>query len=165
MRYSVLLLLLVGLPLLASPAQDEEKKQAKEPPRYGFDNNPLYLQKTPKDAMASILKAIDNQRVDYLLAQLADPPFVDRQVEGFKALFPSAKDDARTLLAFDKLVAETNRYFQSDPTLLKQLRKFARDAEWEMGDEVASGTLKDVPGRKVFLKKIGERWYLENRQQ
>jgi hypothetical protein len=165
MRYSFLLLLL-ALPLLASAAQDEEKRPAKEPPRYGFDCNPiLYPQKTPKDAMASIIKAIDNKRVDYMLAQLADPKFVDRHVDDFKPLFPNAKDDAQTFLAFDKLVAETVHYFESDPILVRQLRKFARDADWEVNEDAATGTVKDLPARKVFMKKIGERWFMDNKQQ
>ena len=164
MRHS--LLLLVAVPLLTASAQDEEKKAPKDRPRYGFDYNPtIYPQNTPKDTLASILKAIDNQRVDYMLAQLAEPKFVDQQVNAYRSQFPSAKDDAQTFLAFDKLVAETTRYYQSDPILVKQLRKFARDAEWETGDDVASGAVKDVAARKVNMKKIGERWYIENKQQ
>lgn len=166
MRYSFLLLLLLAPPLLGSAAQDDEKKAPKDLPRYGFDYNPvLYPQKTPKEALASVIKAIDSQRVDYMLAQLADPKFVDQQVDDFRALFPRAKDNAQTFLAFDKLVAGTVAYFQSDPILVKQLRKFARDAEWEVNEDAATAALKDVPARKVYMKRIGERWFLENRQQ
>lgn len=164
MRYSLFLLLLLALPLVA--AQDEEKKTPQEPPRYGFEYNPvLYPQKTPKDAMASVIKAIDNKRVDYMLAQLAEPTFVDRQVDDFKPQFPNARDDAQKFLAFDKLVAETVHYFDSDPILVKQLRKFAHDAEWDVNEDAATGTVKDLPARKVFMKKIGERWFMENKQQ
>ena len=34
-----------------------------------------YPQATPKEALSSVLKAIDNKRIDYLLAQLSDPLF------------------------------------------------------------------------------------------
>jgi hypothetical protein len=149
---------------LTVAAQDE--KADKESARYGFDYNPaLYPQKTPNEALKSIVKAIDNKRVDYLLAQLADPKYVDAQVATYRALFTKGKDEARTFLAFDRLANETVEYFASDPVLVKELRLFARDAKWEVEDEVATGSVKDVPGRKVFLKHIGERWFLENRQQ
>ena len=164
MRQAACSVLLLLLPALVATAQDDEKK--KEPPRYGFDYNPtLFPQKAPKELMASVIKAIDIQRVDYLLAQLADPKFVDAQVGDYKALFPKAKDEARTFLAFDKLVGETVQYFTSDPILVKELRRFAREADWDVNEDAAVGTVKDVAARKVFLKRVGERWFLENRQQ
>jgi hypothetical protein len=154
-------LVLSALLAVVVPAQEPQ-----DPPRYGFDYNPiLYPQKKPEDAIKSIVKAIDAKRVDYLLAQLADPKFVDAQVADYRASFPKGKEDARTFLAFDRLVSDTVEYFLSDPILVKELRKFARDATWDIEDQLATGTLKDVPARKVFLKRIGERWFLENRQQ
>jgi hypothetical protein len=159
-----LLGLAVFLPVLfalTAAAQDE-----KDAPRYGFDyNHALYPQKKPDEAIRSIVKAIDGKRIDYLLAQLADPKYVDSQVAQYKALYTKGKDDARTFLAFDRLVNETVEYYLSDPILLKELRMFARDGKWDVEEDVATGTVKDVPARKVFLKKIGERWFLENRQQ
>jgi hypothetical protein len=161
MRYPIVLAgLLVLLAALAAPAQD------KGTPRYGFDHVPnVYAQKTPKEAVASVVKAIDANRIDYLLAQLADPKYVDRQVADYKAFFPSAKDEARTFLAFDKLVSETAAYFQSDPVLIRELRLFAREGTWDVNEDIATGSVKEVPARKVFLRRMGERWYMENRQQ
>jgi hypothetical protein len=169
MRYRLLLPALT-LPLLVAfaAAQNEEKKpQPKIGARYGFDYAPdLYPQKSPKDAMKSIIKAIDAKRVDYLLAQLADPKFVDDQVAQQRAALPGkGTPESRELLAFDRLVADTIQYFRDDPVLLRELRLFARDAAWEVEENVATGTVKDVPARKVFLKKLGDRWFLENRQQ
>jgi hypothetical protein len=161
-------LLLAALPALTAAAQDEEKKP---PPmvdlrRYGFDYSPqLYPQKSPKDAIKSIVKAIDAKRVDYLLAQLADPKYVDARVAEYKAFFPKGKDEVRALLAFDRLVSETVAYYLDDPLLVRELRLFARDAAWDVADDVATGTVKEVPARKVFLRQIGDRWFLENRQQ
>jgi hypothetical protein len=158
-------LLLPMLAALMATAQDE--KPAKEGVRYGFDyNQSLYPQKTPAETIGSIVKAIDNKRIDYMLAQIAEPKFVDGQVAQYKALFTKGKDEARTFLAFDRLVNETIEYFLSDPVLVKELRQFAnKDAKWEVEDDVATGTVKGVPARKVFFKRIGERWFLENRQQ
>jgi len=152
--------------LVAMTATAQDEKPDKESARFGFDYTPsLYPQKTPNEAVKSIVKAIDNKRVDYLLAQLADPKYVDAQVAQYRALFTKGKEEARTFLAFDRLVNETVEYFLSDPVLVKELRLFARDAKWDVEDDVAAGSVKDVPGRKVFLKHIGERWFLENRQQ
>ena len=133
-------LLLLVLPALAPSAQDEEKKPPKERPRYGFEASPiLYPQATPKETIASVVKAIDAQRVDYMLAQLADPKFVDTQVAEYRRLFPNSKGDAQEFFAFDKLVNETVAYYLSDPILLRELRLFARDGVWEMADDAATG--------------------------
>jgi hypothetical protein len=149
---------------LAATAQDD-KPPPKEAPRYGFSYNDLYSQKSPKDAIQSVVKAIDARRVDYLLAQIAEPKFVDGQVAQYRQQFTKGKDETQTFLAFDKLVSDTVDYFLGDPILIKELRLFARDGMWDVADDVATGTAKGVPSRKVFFKRIGERWFLENKQQ
>jgi hypothetical protein len=143
-------------------AQDEEKKVA---PRFGFAYNAeLYPQKKPDEALKSIVKAIDAKRIDYLLAQLADPKFVDAQIAEFKATIKMGDPEQRAFAAFQKLVEVTNDYFQADPALIKELRLFAQGGKFEIEDTLATGTLKGSP-RKVFMRQIGERWFLENRQQ
>jgi hypothetical protein len=159
--------LLIVLPTVAPTAQDEEKKTPpKDLPRYGFDYVPtLYPQKAPKEALTSIVKAIDDRRIDYLLAQLADPKYVDAQVNEYRAQFATSKPEAQAFLAFDRLVQDTVRYFLSDPVLIRELRMFSRDAVWEVADDVATGVHKDVPARKMVMRRVGERWFLENKQQ
>ncbi len=143
-------------------AQEPEKLAI----RFGLDVNPdLYPQKTPQITLQSIVKAYDNKRMDYLLAHLAEPRFVDETVAAYKNSLRKGDDKSRQFLAFDRLVSETTQYFLDDPTLLKELRRFAKDAEWETSDGQAVGTLKSVQGRKVFLHKYENRWFLENRQQ
>jgi hypothetical protein len=150
----------------AASAQIEEKPVPKDVLRYGFDYVPtLYSQNAPKEALASILKAIDDRRVDYLLAQLADPKYVDAQVAEYRAQFPQGKPEGQTFLAFDRLVQDTTQYYLRDPVLVRELRMFSRDGTWDVADDVATGVHKDVPARKMFLRRIGERWFLENRQQ
>jgi len=134
--------------------------------RYGFDVNvPFYPQKTPQEALLSISKASDNNRVDYLLAHLADPRFVDETVARYKDSVPQGSEKAKVFLAFDRLVKETGQYFLEDPSLLKELRRFAKEGEWEINDNQAVGSLKSIQGRKVFLRKLEDRWFLENKQQ
>jgi hypothetical protein len=142
------------------------QEPAKLANRFGLDVNPdLYPQKTPQDTLQSIVKAYENKRMDYLLAHLADPRFVDETVADYKNSLRQGAEKSRQFLAFDRLVSETTQYFLDDPTLLKELRRFAKDAEWETNDSQSIGTLKSVQGRKVFLRKHENRWFLENRQQ
>ena len=143
-------------------AQDEVKLGK----RYGFDANlNFYPQKTPQEALLSMVKAIESKRIDYLLAHLADPRFVDETVTEYKSSIRQGGDQAKVFLAFDRLVSETTQYFLEDPTLMKELRRFGKEGEWEANETQATGTLKTVQGRKVFLRKIEDRWFLENKQQ
>jgi len=122
--------------------------------RYAIPANlRLYPQSTPKEALASVLTAIDNKRIDYLLAQLTDPAFVDRRV---KNLYGGD---------FAELVRETTAKLANEPGTAKELGRFLKEGEWEVNDTSASARLKDVKDRQVFLRKVDDRWYLENRQK
>jgi hypothetical protein len=155
----LMILVLVGSPL---HSQDLNK-------RYGFEiNSSFFPQKTPQEAVLAVVKAIENRRIDYLLAQLADPEFVDDAVAAYKAQVLKGGDAARTFLAFDRLVNETSQFFLEDPTILKELRRFGKDektTDWKIDDNKAEGSHKEIQGRKVFLRKLEDRWFLENRQQ
>src|SRR5438552_17204398 len=50
--------------------------------RYGIAPDlKTFPQATAKEALASVLKAVEAKRFDYLVAQLADPEFVDDRVK------------------------------------------------------------------------------------
>lgn len=158
--------MVLGLIILsnAAPAQDEKKK--KEPRRFGFDVDEVtFPQGSPAAAMKSIGVALDRKKVDYMLAHMTDPNYVDYWVDQYKKAFPEGKEEGKRLLAFDRLVRETNQYFLNDPLIVKDLRAFAKDAKWDEKDDIAVGTVESIQSRKVFLKKIGERWFLKNEQQ
>lgn len=118
-------------------------------PRFGIEWNDKYVQKTPKDTLRSVLSAIDAKRVDYVLAHLADPDFVDERVK-------------QTGGRFEVMVKETTQKLESDPEALKELRKFLSDGDWKEDGDGATATCKDVKGKQVSLRKIGERWFLKN---
>jgi len=163
MRNGLTLLALVWL-CAVSTAQDDPKK--KVPLRFGFDVDEVtYPQQNPKDAMKSIVTAIDRKRVDYLIARIADPAYVDYWIDQYQRDIAQGKDEGKRLLAFDRLVRETNLYFQNDPLIVKELRIFVKEGKWTEEGDTAIGVAEKIPARKVFLKKIGERWFLENRQQ
>ena len=121
--------------------------------RYGvFADLEVFPQDTPQNALASVLKAIERKRIDYLLAQLADPEWVEKRI----------KDEGGK---FDDLVQETKAKLAADATAIKELGRFLREGNWDVKETTASSQLKDVPNRRVYLRKIGDRWFLENRQQ
>jgi hypothetical protein len=130
-------------------------QQAKPPPaRYGIEADlDNYPQAEPKAALESVLKAIDKKKIDYLLAQLGDPQWVDNRVQkvyGGK---------------FEALVKETAANLAADPTQIEELRRFSRDGTWTENDTEARATLKDVSGHQVVMRKIEGRWYLENQNK
>ncbi len=162
--------------------------------RYKIDFNPInYPQKTPQETMKSIAKALDSGRYDYMLAHMVDPRFVDPRVAEYQSLiYPKTemqreeddiareidpkkrkakvvekeiRDKARVIVAFNRLVAETHKHFDEDPVLLKELRQIAKDGEWEVDDEKAIGTLKNVTPRRVVLRKREDRWFMEEKSQ
>jgi hypothetical protein len=163
-RKTVALLFLASTVALTAAGQEEKADPLAR--RYNLDASPtLYPQKTPAEAMKSVVKAMDARRTDYLLAHLTDPTFVDKRIAEYKQRFTEGSDASKTLLAFNRLIAETEQHFRADPPLVKELRLFAKEGEWEEKDDVAIGTAKAAPARKVFLRKVGDRYFLENRQQ
>jgi hypothetical protein len=108
-----------------------------------------YPQATPKEALASALKAIDARRFDYLLGQIADPTFIDEQVKrAHGGDFAAAVEDARARL---------------DPAAVKLLRRFLKAGEWSTDKVQTIVRLEGVPDRCVRLRQNGGRWFLEHR--
>jgi hypothetical protein len=131
-----------------------QAQESRGPRRYGIEANlDTYPQATPKEALASVIAAIENKRVDYLLAQLADPSFVDQRV---KEVYGGD---------FDEFVKETVTKLNDNPGTVKELRRFLKEGEWESADSTAIAKLKDTKDRQVFMKKGDKRWFLENRQK
>ena len=72
--------------------------------------------------------------------------------------------DARAA-ALRQLVRDVQEKLTDDPEVLKDLRRFNRQGTFpEAAGDTAKVGLPDVKDRAVFLKKIGDRWYVENRQ-
>jgi hypothetical protein len=118
--------------------------------RYGIDLDlKSYPQSSPQETLSSVLKAIENKRVDYLLAYLADPEFVDRRVKesGGK---------------FEDLVKETQAKLVDDPGPAKLFRRFLKDGAWEIGPTDATASHKEVKDRVILFHKMDGRWFLKN---
>jgi hypothetical protein len=159
----LLLALLLGL--LASAAVAAQGG-ARTTTRYGVELDPArYSQKTPLDTLRSVLKALDEGRVYYLVAQLADPAYVDERVrEQEKRMAGTGTKASRQLVAFDAVVKEVAGHFRDDPSLIRELREFARDGKWDEAGAKATAGIKGT-ARKMFFRKLDERWFLENRRR
>src|SRR5262245_59612767 len=118
-RLTTAALLVLGCGVLAGA-------QALKFTRYNIDyDSNSFRQDTPKAALASVLRALNERRVDYLLAQLTDPEFVDEQVVRVHAG------------KFDELVRIVKTKFANDPELMKNLVRFSKEGEWDIGDTAA----------------------------
>jgi hypothetical protein len=111
-----------------------------------------YPQTTPQEALGSIIKAIGRERYDYLVAHLLDPTFVDNRLRSDN-------------ITPDQLGKDVKAHLLEDPDLVKSLRRFLDEGEFSSGASQVTVRLKDVKDKQVYLKKVGTRWYMENRPQ
>jgi len=81
--------------------------------------------------------------------------------EQFKALILERSRER----AFRQLIRDVEAKLLNDPLSLKDLRKILRAGQFADEAGGARGTHPDVKDRAVYLKKIGDRWFLENRQE
>ena len=142
-KYICLSLSLVALPNASAQGQDKAAAT-----RYAIAVDlKMYPQGTAKETLASVLKAIEAKRVDYLTAQLADPAFVDDRV---KRLYGGR---------FAEQVEDTSG--RLDSLTVKVLQRFLKDGKWEEDKDRAAVGLKDNK-RRVNFKRIDGRWYMEH---
>jgi hypothetical protein len=117
--------------------------------RYGINADyKSYPQATPKETLASLLKAVEDKHVDYALAHLADPHWVEERVKQLDG-------------KFEDLVKEC-RETKLNAAAVKQLRRFMQDGEWKVEEKIAEVVLKDVNDRSVRFYKVDDRWFMEN---
>jgi len=130
----------------AGPDQAPEK-------RFGIEaDSKTYPQSTPKETLASLVKAIEAKKIDYVLAQLADPEWVDRRVK-------------ETVGGFAALVEESKARLVDDPAAVKRLAKMLADGDWKIETATASVRLKETDSPVLFFRKANGRWYVENRKK
>ena len=158
------------------------------PARFDVFHNPdAYPQDTPQRALTSVLDAMGRDRYDYVVAHLLDPGFVDARLLATQAYFERAASDqlagtlaaaslrgaaletrVRTLglrLNVQDLTNRIRHKLADEPDHLRDLRRFARDGQFQAAGETATATLPDVKDRALYFKKVGDRWFLENRKE
>lgn len=158
------------------------------PPRFDVIHNPdVYYQDTPQRTLNSVLEAMSRDRYDYVAAHLLDPTFVDARLGRTEAYFERVAADqiAQTLagstqraadldarvrivglrLNFQNLIGQIRQKLADQPDNLRDLRRFARDGQFQVAGDTATATLPDVKDRALYFKKVGDRWFLENRKE
>lgn len=156
------------------------------PPRFDVLHNPdLYPQRTPKEALISVLGAIDRGRFDYLAAHLADPAGIDARLRTTQEYFErvAAEQIARsgrglagrelleritsigTRLNVRNLTDEMRLKAAEDREAVADMKRFLRDASFEEAGETATARRKDTADRAAYFKLIDGRWFLENRRE
>ncbi len=123
--------------------------EAKPGARYGVEPDlTTYPQDSAKATLDSVIKSADAGKFDYLVAQLADPSFMDARVKSrFDGRFAEQVQDTRARL---------------DPPALKELLPFLNDGEGTINKSEASMRLKDVSDHVAFFRDIDGRWFLEH---
>ncbi len=106
-----------------------------------------YPQATAKEALASVVKAVDAKRFDYLLAHLADPTWVDERAGVLAG-------------GFKEMVREATERF--DAPTVKRLKRYLEEGDFETLDAQAVVRLKNGKDRVVRLRKVNARWYIQN---
>jgi hypothetical protein len=131
---------------LSVPTNGQEKTP--DATRYGIAPDlKAYPQGTAKETLASVLKAIESKRVDYVVAQLADPAFVDDRVRRlYGGRFGEQVEDTRARL---------------DPLTVKLLQRYLKDGDWQDEKDRVTVRLKDHD-RRIYFKKIRDRWFMEH---
>src|SRR5260370_9757301 len=107
---------LLGLSMI-SQAAAQEKKPVQPAARFGITADlETYPQGSAKQALQSVAKALDRKRVEYILAHLSDPAFVDEHGQKFDG-------------KFNDLVQEPVKHFAHTPKQTHQFRKYLTHAE------------------------------------
>lgn len=171
--------------VLGGPAVAQEFLKT-VPPRYDVLHNPdLYPQRTPKEALATVIGAIERGRFDYLAAHLTDPTVIDARLHSTQEYFERAAAeqiarsgqgltgrelqerirDVGTRLNFRNLIDEMRVKAAEDREALADLKRFLRDAVFDESGAAATAKVKDVTDRAVYFKLIDGRWFLENRKE
>jgi hypothetical protein len=146
MRSSLAAALLLSLSLAPAARGDKPAES-----RYGVKPDLMtYPQAAAKDALASVIKAVADKRIDYVVAQLADPDYIDDKVAN------------RFGGKFDEQIEDTR--IQMNPATLKLFERFLKDGEWVggRGEDTECVRLKDVSDRCIYFRRVGGRWYLQN---
>ena len=147
---SLFALFVAGLVVSFTGAQE---KTDIPPNRFQVTYDPgNYPQSTPQEALGSIIKAVGRERYDYLVAHLLDPTFVDNRLRSAN-------------ITPDQLGKDVKAQLLEDPDLVKSLRRFLDEGEFSAGASQVTVRHKDVKDKQVYLKRIGTRWYMENRRQ
>jgi hypothetical protein len=163
--------------------------QIKEERQFGVLFTPeLYPQATPRQALGSLMRALEKERYEYLVAFLLERNYVREQLQITSAYFEKIAREhvegerldkqgfderfirkrARELAeqaGFENLARRVKDKLAGDPEALKELRKLYREGEVVEAADRASLIHPDIKDRRLFFRNVNGRWYIENKMQ
>ncbi len=105
-----------------------------------------------------------SQQRDFQLANRARFAPEDR-LPTDRAQFEALIQERSRQLAFRQLIRDVEEKLLNDPQALKDLRKIMRDGAFTDEPGGTRATHPDVKDKALFLRKIEDRYFLENRQE
>jgi len=171
MKTSAVAIPLALLLFLAGPVRSQDKDPKEKDPkekdpkvekpglrldiRYGFVSDlRSYPQTTPKEALQSIVKAVIDEQVDYMMAHLADPEYVDGKVQQYvKIFFP--RDDLGFSVAIGRIGIVVTA---PDEALLKMLDPAKVDFNLVTHALMIETVQPDSPAARAGLKEKDILW-------
>lgn len=194
----VLAILTLVLMTTAAFAQPEAPNPA---PRFNVLFNERYFkQASPRETLASLVKAGDLGQFDYIASYLMDESAAnglilakakdaERQAEkDLMAIRQKERADVfkprpenalpidpnefakrvqveTTWRGYRQLVKEIGERFNEDPAHLRDLQRYLRDGETTIAENTAKIEIRKEPGKALYFKKVGNRWFIEDRTQ
>lgn len=126
---------------------------------------PSFIDARIADRAAQLEPAADKTLRAVRQSQLNDPNIPrSRRLPDDPARFAQAVAAEAKRQAFLAVVADIRTNLTENPDKLLDLRKFLRTGTAAEAGDAVSFTLPEVKDRQVYLKKIGTRWFVEDRQ-
>ncbi len=104
------------------------------------------------------------QRRDLQITNPDKVPLTDRVPLDPKEFRALATVKARER-GYKQLLKEIEDKLKEDPQTIKDMRKLARDGTFAEAEPTASVAHESVKGRTLYFRKIGDRWFIENKQE
>jgi hypothetical protein len=142
----------LGLIVVTAAAAQDKKAEAPAA-RYGIAADPeTYPQVSAKQTLASIAKALERKRIEYVLAHLTNPDYVDDAVQKLGG-------------KLDELVAAVGAHMADHPKETQALIRILKEGAVDETGTTAKATHKDVPGRQITLVQRDGRWFMNNENE
>ncbi len=148
MRASVLLAALLAAMTTAGRLSAQDDSAARNlQERYGIRVDlQKYPQADPQETMRSIAKAMKAGDAKYVLAHLASPSHIDKEVDG----------KVENLETLAKELSERDRAEE----IVDAVERHLKDGQWTIREALAWSEAEGV--EDVSLEKIDSRWFLHN---
>lgn len=76
----------------------------------------------------------------------------------------SVKAEAK-VRGFRAAIDEVRRKFAADTSIIPEMRQYLREGDFTVTGDAAKVTLKGVKGKAIYLTKVNDRWFIEDRKE